>query len=173
MTAEIDKSCVFLRKWKFGDEEDLVKYANDLDVSRFLKDSFPYPYTLRDAQRWIHFVNHGAKGYFMAIEVNKEVVGCVGVEQQEDVFCKSAELGYWIGQKYWNKGIMTQVVKETVNYAFLNMDIVRLYANVFEGNIGSVKVLEKAGFVQEAVLKSAVYKKGNYLDQLIFAIVRR
>ncbi|MDQ1771853.1 GNAT family N-acetyltransferase [Labilibaculum sp. A4] len=173
MAAEIDKGCILLRKWKFGDEEDLVKSASDLDVSRFLKNSFPYPYTHKDAHRWIHFVNHVAKGYFMAIEVNKEVVGCIGVEQQEDVFCKSAELGYWIGQKYWNRGIMTHVVKETVDHAFLHMNIVRLYANVFEGNIGSVKVLEKAGFVQEAVLKNAVYKNGNYLDQLIFAIIRR
>jgi ribosomal-protein-alanine N-acetyltransferase len=173
MITEIDKRCIVLKELKPGDEQDLVKYASHPDVARFLRDSFPYPYTLRDAQRWIHYVNHIAKGYFRAIELNNEVVGCIGVELQADVFCKSAELGYWIGQRFWRKGIMTHVVKKTIEHAFFNMDIVRLYANVFEGNIGSVKVLEKAGFVQEAVLKDAVYKNGVYLDQLIFTIVRR
>ncbi len=173
MITEIDSRCIVVRKFEAGDEEDLIKNATDTAVVRFLKNSFPYPYTLRDAHNWIQFVNCASKGYFRAIEVNKEVVGCIGVEQQEDVFCKSAEMGYWIGQKYWRKGIMTHVVKKTIENAFFQLDIVRLYANVFEGNIGSIKVLEKAGFVKEAVLKDAVYKNGVYLDQLIFSIIRR
>ncbi len=173
MITEIDKSCIVLRKLEPRDEKDLVKYASNPDVVRYLRNSFPYPYTHKDAHDWIHFASRFTKGYFMAIELNEEVIGCVGVEQQDDVFCKSAELGYWIGQNFWRKGIMTYVVKKTIEYAFLHMDIVRLYANVFEGNIGSVKVLEKAGFVQEAVLKKAVYKNGIYLDQLIFAIVKK
>ena len=172
MITKTDEICIQLRKWKTGDEKDLVKHASDLDVVRFLKNSFPYPYTHSDARRWIYFANNLVNGCFRAIEVNGEVVGCVGIEMQEDVFCKSAELGYWIGREYWNKGIMTSVVKEMVEYAFSEMGIIRLYANVFDGNIGSVKVLEKAGFVHEARLKKAVYKNDEFLDQLIFAIIK-
>ena len=172
MHSKVEKICIQIRKWKPGDENDLVRHASDPAVVKFLKNSFPYPYTKSDARRWIYFANNIVKGYFRAIELNGEVVGCIGVEKQEDVYCKSAELGYWIGQAHWNKGIMTHVVKEAVEYAFAKMGIVRLYAHVFDGNIASVRVLEKAGFLFEATLKKAVYKDGEYKDQHVFSIVR-
>ena len=88
MITGIDKNCIVLRKLKPEDEQDFVKYESDPDVVRLLKESFSLSLTLRDAHRWIYCVNRIAKGYFRAIELNNEVVGCVGVELQEDVFCK-------------------------------------------------------------------------------------
>ena len=172
MLPKVEKQNIVLRKWRSGDEDAIVKHANNYEVVKYLKDSFPYPYTHADAQRWVYFASHQASAHFLAIEVENEVVGCVGIEKQQDVYRKSAELGYWIGQEYWNRGIMTHVVSEMVEYAFSKFDIVRLYAHVFEGNIGSVRVLEKAGFVQEAIQRKAVCKEGRFLDQFVYAIVR-
>lgn len=172
MQTKIENSSIILRKLRRGDEECLAKHANDYLVAKYLKDSFPYPYTLSDARHWIEFASHPGNGHFLAIEVDQEVIGCIGVEKQKDVFQKSAELGYWIGSKYWNRGIMTHVVRQMVDYSFSSLEIVRLYAQVFESNIGSEKVLENAGFVREAVLKKAIYKNGQFLDLLIYAIVK-
>ena len=161
-----------LRKWREGDEDSIVKYANNTEVSKFLKDSFPSPYTYSDALRWVRFSNRSVDAYHVAIVVGENAVGCIGVEKQQDVYCKSAELGYWLGQEYWNQGIMTDVVRQMVDIAFDKMDIVRLYAYVFSGNIASSKVLEKAGFILESRQVAAVYKNGKHMDQLVYSIVR-
>ncbi|WP_421919923.1 GNAT family N-acetyltransferase [Marinifilum sp.] len=117
---------IVLRKWQKSDEDSLVKYADNSAVARFLKDSFPKPYTYTDAVHWIYFANRNIDSYNLAITLKDVVIGAIGVESQKDVYRKSAELGYWLGEEYWNKGIMTNVVKEMVELAFQNIPIVRL-----------------------------------------------
>ncbi|WP_209319720.1 GNAT family N-acetyltransferase [Ancylomarina longa] len=168
----MDKQKFILRKWKSGDAQAIVKHANNKNIAKFLRDSFPSPYTFVDASHWIQYANCGVNGVQLAIVVNEEVIGCVGVEIKDDVYRKSAELGYWLGEDYWNKGIMTKAVKQMVEYAFLNLNIVRLFAYVFEGNNASCRVLEKAGFILESIQKMAIYKNGKLKDQLIYAMVR-
>lgn len=163
---------VVLRKWQRGDEDCLVKHADNIEVAKFLKDNFPTPYTFADALQWVKFANRNINSYNLAITLNNEVIGAIGVEKQQDVYRKSAELGYWLSEEYWNKGIMTNVVKEMVELAFQNFNIVRLYAYVFSENQASAAVLEKAGFQLESVQKAAIYKNGKIMDQMIYTIVR-
>jgi RimJ/RimL family protein N-acetyltransferase len=172
MEQKVALQKILLRKWQKGDEDAIVKHANNKEIAKFLKDSFPTPYTHFDAYRWIKFANHQSSGNHMAIVVEDEVVGCIGLEVQEDVYRKSAELGYWLSEDFWNRGIMTHVVKNMIEMAFANLPIVRLYAYVFEGNTASMRVLEKAGFELECIQKKAVYKDQKLLDQYVYAIVR-
>ena len=108
----------------------------------------------------------------MAIDLEGEAIGAVGVHPQEDVYCKNAELGYWLAEPYWGKGIMTFVVKQMVQYGFEHFQIQRIFARPFEGNTGSMKVLEKAGFTLEAHLKKTFFKEGKFLDEYIYAVRR-
>ena len=163
---------VVLRKWQRGDEDCLVKHADNIEVAKFLKDSFATPYTYSDALQWIKFANRNIDSYNLAITLNDEVIGAIGVEKQQDVYRKSAELGYWLGEEYWNKGIMTNVVKEMIDLAFQNFNIVRLFAYVFSENQASAAVLEKAGFQLESIQKAAIYKNGKFMDQMIYTIIR-
>lgn len=172
VSVKIDVSKIALRKWQRGDEDNLVFHANNSEVAKFLKDSFPAPYTFSDALQWVKFANRSIDSYHLAITLSGEVIGAIGVEKQRDVYCKSAELGYWLGEDYWNQGIMTSVVKEMVEIAFQNFKIVRLFANVFSENKASAVVLEKAGFVLESVQKSAIYKNKKFMDQLTYTIIR-
>ncbi|MDQ2177208.1 GNAT family N-acetyltransferase [Marinifilum sp. D714] len=171
-SVKVEKQNVVLRKWQKGDEKSLVKYADNASVAKFLKDSFPKPYTYSDAVTWVRFANRTIDSYNLAITLNEEVIGAIGVERQKDVYKKSAELGYWLGEEFWNRGIMTNVVKEMVELAFQNFPIVRLYAYVFSGNKASSIVLEKAGFELESIQKSAIYKNGQFMDQMVYVIVR-
>lgn len=162
-----------LRKWKSGDEESLVKNANHFIVWKFLKDSFPHPYTIDNAREWLKVVNSSEREYHMAIDVDGKAVGCIGLVFRDDVYRCNAELGYWLGPDYWNRGIMSRAVKQIVDFAFENYNINRIYARVFEGNGASVRVLEKAGFVREALLHKAVYKNDKFLDEYIFGMLRK
>ncbi len=99
-------------------------------------------------------------------------VGAIGLITQEDVYRKTIELGYWIGEKYWNKGIISAAVKEVVDYTFKNYDVVKIFAKVFDTNKASAKVLEKNGFILEARLKKQVFKSNIVLDELVYAKYR-
>ncbi|WP_321296858.1 GNAT family N-acetyltransferase [Marinifilum fragile] len=171
-SVKIGVQNVVLRKWQKGDEDNLVKYADNPAVAKFLKDSFPKPYTYSDAVNWVRFANRTTDSYNLAITLNNKVIGAIGIERQKDVYRKSAELGYWLGEEYWNRGIMTNVVKEMVELAFQNFPIVRLYAYVFSDNKASSIVLGKAGFELESVQSSAIYKNGQFMDQMVYTIVR-
>ena len=107
-----------------------------------------------------------------AIASELELIGGVGVHIQEDVHRRSAEIGYWLGQAFWGRGIATRVVDAMTDYAFANLPIVRVYAHVFEGNDASARVLEKIGYEYEGRLRKSVYKDGALLDQLVYGTVR-
>jgi len=169
----IDLGNFVVRSFKKDDAASLARNANDKEVWINLRDRFPHPYTLSDAKNWIDLASSLDPESNFAIAVNGEVVGGIGILQQNDVHQHSAEFGYWLGQKYWGQGIMTKAVKEMTSYYFSHFDIVRLYATVYSWNAASAKVLEKCGWEMEGRLKMSVFKNGKYCDQLIYAKVRK
>lgn len=161
-----------LRSWQITDLDNLVKYANNWNIAKYLTDKFPFPYTESDGRSFIDYANNGDRHQIFAIEVNNEAVGGIGIHLQDDVFRKNAEIGYWLAELFWNKGIMSKAISKTVQFAFDNFDIERIYARPFGTNIASQKCLEKCGFTLEAKLDKTLFKDGRYLDEMIYAIRR-
>ena len=161
-----------LRPWSLTDLPNLVKYANNLNIAKNLTNQFPHPYTEQDGKHFIKMANSFDPMRIFAIEVDGEAAGGIGVHPQSDIHVKCAEMGYWLAEPFWGRGIMTEAVKEMVDYAFKNFDIIRLYARPFSSNTGSQRVLEKAGFELEACLKKSIFKNGEVQDELIYAIVK-
>lgn len=163
---------VHLRPWRRGDEESLVQYANNRNIWINLDDLFPFPYTMEDARMWIqHCVVEKPARHF-AIVVRGQAVGGIGILLKEGIRRKTAEIGYWLGEEYWNRGITTEAVKAVTEYVFSNFDICRIQATVFSLNIASGRVLEKAGYTLEASMKKGIIKDGSIIDELIYAVVR-
>ena len=160
-----------LRPYKLSDKLALVKHANNKNISNNLRDRFPYPYTIEDAEWFINFVlkNNSPVTNF-AIEINNEAAGGISFWLGKDVYRLNAEIGYWLGEEHWGKGIMTNVIKTIVKHIFKHFDIKRIYALPFATSIGSVKTLEKAGFTKEATIHKGVIKNGEILDYYIFSI---
>ena len=161
-----------LRAWQPGDEESLVSHANNRTIWRNLRDAFPHPYTSADAKRWIETANPTTPVTNFAIVVNGEAAGAIGLLLKEDVFRRSAEIGYWLGEEFWGRGIVTEAVRAMTDYAFNNFDLCRVYAGVFEWNPASMRVLERAGYEFECRMKKSVTKDGETIDELIYAVVR-
>ncbi|MDR0940207.1 MAG: GNAT family N-acetyltransferase [Mediterranea sp.] len=162
-----------LRDWRLTDVASLARHANNIHVWNNLRDGFPYPYTERDAELFIQMVTRKPRpSVDKAIEVDGEAVGSIGITLHDGVERVSAEIGFFIGEAYWNRGITTEAIKQMSAYAFAHFPIERLYASVFDFNIASQRVLRKAGFVREAVLPRAAIKNGVVVDWLYFARYR-
>ncbi len=164
-------SCT-LRPWRAGDKDSLVRYAENRNVWRNLKDRFPHPYTAADAREWIERSSAERPFTSLAIEVDGAAVGGVGIQPGTDVFRRSAEIGYWLGEPFWGRGIATEALRAMTEYAFEHFDICRLEAGVFEWNPASMRVLEKAGYVLEGRARLGVIKDGRTGDRLLYALVR-
>lgn len=157
-----------LRKWVDSDLESLVEQANNFNIAKNLTNQFPFPYTLENGRKFLNQIRYDHPTKVFAIVVEEKAVGAIGIFPQSDIHEKSAEIGYWLSEKYWGKGIMSQAIIKMVAYGFETFDIVRVFARPFSSNIGSQKVLEKAGFQLEARLKNALYKNKELLDEFIY-----
>lgn len=160
-----------IRPWRAGDEASLVRQANNRKIWRNLRDLFPHPYTHTDAEGWIRTAGSADPLTNFAIEVEGSAVGGIGLILRDDINRKAAEIGYWLGEEYWGRGITTEAVRALTDYAFATWDLCRIYAGVFEWNVGSMRVLEKAGYEFEARLRRAVFKDGQIIDEMIYARV--
>lgn len=158
-----------LREWQQSDLVSLVKYANNANIAKNMTNGFPHPYTLENGQNFLNMAIANHKS-IKCIDINGEACGGIGLHLQNDIQCKNAELGYWLAEPFWGKGIVTDAIKQMVNYGFENFDINRIYARPFGTNLASQKVLEKCGFTLEATLQQTLYKNGEYIDELIYAI---
>ena len=167
MEFQLTKS--LLRPWRSGDELSLLNHANNRKIWENVRDHFPHPYTLPDAERWIFHASTNLQDTVFAIIVNGNAVGSIGLIAKEDVYRKSMEIGYWLGEEFWGKGIITEAIGAITAYGFSKFDIVRIYADVFEWNAASARVLEKNGFTFEARLKKAIVKNGRIGDVLMYA----
>ena len=162
-----------LRPWQLSDIESLAKYANNKDLTTYFTNRFPIPYTENDAKNFIEMAINDSPMLKYAIEIGGEAIGGIDFHPQADVLCKNIEIGYWIGEPFWGKGIMTEVVKQIIPIGFERFDVTRIYAKVFEGNIGSQKVLENAGFTLEARFENIIYKYDTFQDELIYGVRRQ
>ncbi len=169
---ELDGEGFRLRPWRRGDEADLVRYANSRKIWINLTNRFPHPYTEKDADGWIGVQERGqGPERAFAIERAGGVIGGIGVSPREDLAAKSAEIGYWLGEPFWGQGIATRALVLLTDWAFRELDIVRIFAHVLDWNPASARVLEKAGYQQEARLRRAIYKDGQIIDGLLYAKV--
>jgi RimJ/RimL family protein N-acetyltransferase len=161
-----------LRPWESEDAASLVKHANNHRVARNLRDGFPYPYTLRDAQFWLDGITGNREDLILAIEVNGEAAGGIGIHHMKDVYRYNGEIGYWLSEYHWGKGIMTDAVGTVVEHAFIHSRWLRIFAAIFENNQASMKVLEKNGFELEAIHKRTVMKEGVVMDEYLYALLK-
>lgn len=151
------------------DPRQLAYHANDPTISYYLRNSFPYPYTLDNAMLFItHSLEHHALNF--GIVVDGECIGCVGANFHKDIYVRNCEIGYWIGRRYWGQGITTQVIKMICPYLFDNFSITKIYAEVFLENVASALVLEKCGFEKEGHLKDHAYRNGQYYDIVVYGL---
>ena len=163
-----------LREWRLSDAASLAENANNINIWNNLRDRFPHPYSKKDGKQFIEMALSLPKpATLLAIAVDEKAVGSIGITLHTDVERISAELGYFIGEKYWNKGIMTDAVQQMVKYAFTHfLELCKIYATPFDFNIASHKVLEKAGFECEAILKQAAIKNEKIVDLHYYSIFK-
>jgi [ribosomal protein S5]-alanine N-acetyltransferase len=161
-----------IREFQLNDADAIVKNANNIEVSKYMRDSFPYPYAKENAVQWINFVKKNYSNLSFAISDESEVIGGIGAVPQTDVHRFSAEVGFWLGQLHWNKGIISKALPVFCNYLFTNFNFNRLFANVFEGNEASKKVLEKTGFVLEGAMRKSVFKGNKFVDHHIYGLLK-
>jgi len=170
---ELQGTGFIIRGWKTGDEISLQKHADNPNISCFLLDRFPSPYTMEAAVWWVDgLIGQPEPLLNFAIAIDDQVIGGIGLEPREDVYRKTALLGYWLSEELWGKGIITEAVKLITQYAFEHLDIIRIQAGVLSKNPASMRVLEKAGYQKEGISKNAVIKNGEVLDEHVYAIVR-
>ena len=165
---------ITLRPWRDSDARSLTTIANCKEVADNLRDGVPYPYRLKDAEKWLFLTKkfrHKLTQHF-AIESNGELVGSIGLTRKANIYRKNVEIGYFIGKKYWGQGIATIAIRMIVDYIFENFDIERIYAEPYAQNMASRRVLEKNGFTCEAVLKNYVIKNNILQDSCIYSLLR-
>jgi ribosomal-protein-alanine N-acetyltransferase len=169
---ELQTTTCLIRSWRKTDLHSLVRFANNPAVARNLRDGFPSPYTLRDAEQWLTMMAcQGTESQF-AVDLHGEAIGGIGITIGQDVHHIDAELGYWLGEPWWGKGIMTGAINAFVPYVFRSFPLERVHAHVFAWNGASSRVLEKNGFVLEGRLRKAVMKQGTIMDMMLYARLR-
>ena len=158
-----------VRPWASTDADSLQRHANNPNVSMHLRDRFPCPYELQHATTFLARVAEQPVATAWAIDVDGEAVGGIGIEMHSDVERVSAEIGYWLTERLWGRGIITEVVKAVTAEAFKRFDITRLYAVAFSDHAASIRVLEKCGYVKEGLMKQSAIKHGKIRDQYLYA----
>jgi ribosomal-protein-alanine N-acetyltransferase len=170
---EISYEGVILRPWNIKDAKELAEIANNRKISNNLRDGLPYPYTRKDAINWLNIIlpeNNPPR--FFAILVDNEIVGNIGLTKKKDIYRKNIEIGYFLSEKHWGKGIATRAIKAATSYAFNTFDIIRVFAESFSDNMGSRRALEKAGFRLEATLTKNIIKNNDIKDSCIYSVLK-
>lgn len=163
-----------IRKWKIEDKYSLAEMLNNKKILDNLRDGLPYPYTVSDAEEYIRAMLSAdeTKTFAFAVTADGKAIGSIGLFRQENIHSRTAELGYYIGEQYWGRGIMTDMVKKACEYVFENSDIIRIFAEPFAWNTRSCRVLEKSGFCFEGVLRANAVKNGNITDMKMYALIK-
>lgn len=166
--------CV-VRPFDQGDVESLSSAANHPDIARWMRNTFPHPHTADDARAWISKATAAAptRDFAICTPDGSAVIGGVGLKARDDIYYRTMEVGYWLGADHWGRGVATEVVAAFADWAFASFEhLLRLEAEVFDGNVGSCRVLEKAGFEFEGRRRKAIEKAGVVLDALIYVKFR-
>ena len=163
-----------IRKWELSDAKDLAAALSNKKVQDNLRDGLPYPYTEQDGKEFISAMLSADENetFAFAITVDNMVIGSIGIFRQGNIHRQTAELGYYIAEEYWGKGIVTEAVKQICEYVFSESDIIRIYAEPFAYNMASCRVLEKAGFQYEGTLRSNAVKNGKVIDMKMYSLLK-
>lgn len=163
-----------IRKWKLSDAKDLAIALSNRKIQDNLRDGLPYPYTEKDGKDYISDMLSANEDdtFAFAVTADNKVVGSIGVFRQGNIHRQTAELGYYVAEEYWSRGIMTEAIKQICEYVFSKSDILRIYAEPFAYNIASCRVLEKAGFQYEGTLRSNAVKNGEVIDMKMYSLLR-
>ena len=163
-----------IRTWKLSDAFDLARAMNNKNIQDNLRDGIPFPYTVQDAEAYIHSNLTADKDsrYSFAITANDVAIGSIGVFRQGNIHFRTAEMGYYIAEPYWGQGIGTRAVTLTCSYIFENTDIIRIFAEPFAYNIASCRILDKAGFICEGTLRKNAVKNGIVLDMKMYSLIK-
>src|SRR6266567_4328856 len=161
-----------IRPWRLDDAESLTKHANNRKVWLAVRDLFPHPYTIDDAHEFLQKKIAEQSATILCIEIAGVAVGGIGIHPGQDVHRQTATVGYWLGEQFWGRGIMTEAVTAVTDFCFDNFPLRRISAEVFANNPASARVLEKAGFVFEGRLRHNVMKDGKLLDSLLYASIK-
>lgn len=166
-------NCI-LRKWRMSDAKDLASALNNEKILNNLRDGLPFPYTERDAADYISAMLSVDENntFAYAVTVDDRAVGSIGAFRQSNIHRQTAELGYYLAEEYWGHGIMTNAVLQICSRIFETTDILRIYAEPFSYNIGSCRVLEKAGFTFEGIMKNNAVKNGRVIDMAMYSLTR-
>jgi RimJ/RimL family protein N-acetyltransferase len=160
---------IILRRLNDSDRSSLAQLANNKKIWDNLRDMMPYPYSEDNASFFINMTKEEDPQMTFAIEYNNQLCGVIGLVPLQDVYKRTVEIGYWIGEPFWNKGIATEAVRLVSNYAFEELGFIRIHTGIFEYNTSSMKVLEKCGYKKDGVFEKAVLKNGNIYDEHRFS----
>lgn len=163
-----------IRKWKLSDAEDLAAALSNTKIQNNLRDGLPYPYTEKDGTEYITDMLSADEDqtFAFAVTADSKVVGSIGVFRQENIHRQTGELGYYIAEEYWGKGITTEAVKQICAYVFDKSDMIRIFAEPFAYNAASCRVLEKAGFQYEGTLRNNAVKNGKVIDMRMYSLLK-
>lgn len=163
-----------IRKWEMSDARDLAEALSNTKVQDNLRDGLPYPYTEQDGKDFISdmLAADENKTFAFAVTADSKVIGSIGVFRQQNIHRQTAELGYYIAEEYWGRGLMTEAVTQVCRHVFENSDIIRIYAEPFAYNAASCRVLEKAGFKYEGTLRDNAVKNGKVIDMKMYSLLK-
>jgi RimJ/RimL family protein N-acetyltransferase len=163
--------CCTVRSWQASDLDSLVRHANNFNIWIKLSDRLPHPYTVADGEHWLEQNRQNQPETHFAIECDGEAVGGIGFDIGNDISRCSAQIGYWLGEALWGRGLATAALKCVTQYAVETHGLARVFALAFAGNAASQRVLAKAGYALEGTLKHSAIKNGEILDQAVYAFV--
>lgn len=169
---KIKENQVLLRSLTMADAAPMALLANNKKIWDNVRDYMPYPYSEQNGREFIDMVQKEDRPMTFGISYKGRLAGVIGLVPQEDIYRKTAEVGYWLGEPFWGKGIATQAVKMITKYGFEQMDFIRIYAGIFEYNIGSMRVLEKNGYIKEAIFEKALIKNDQIWAEHRYAILK-
>lgn len=159
-----------IRSWKAADLDSLCLYADNPAIAAFLRDGFPHPYTSQDAVLFLERAAMFSPPRLLALDYQGQAIGSLGIFPQDDVYRLNAEIGYWLAEPFWNRGILSAALPVFAHYGFGNFGVDRLFARTFSNNLASRRVLEKSGFVLEAVIPACIIKQGLVLDEWLYGL---
>jgi len=162
-----------IRSWQQTDAESIARHANNRKIWRNLRDAFPHPYSLDDAHRFITMALKKEPETYFCISSAEQAIGSIGYILHDDVARFTAEMGYWVSEEFWGRGIATEAVRALTTYAMQTHDLHRIYAEPYAWNAASCRVLQKAGFVCEGRMRMSAFKDGQVVDQMLYAAIRQ
>lgn len=168
----IKKNPFLIRHWQITDIPSLARHLNNKKIWDNCRDRLPFPYTEADARSFIDYATNRQEPGEYCIEINGEAAGNISFMRGEDVERFNAEAGYWLAEPFWNQGIASEALREALRHYWTATDVVRIFANVYESNIASMRVLEKVGFRKAGVLRKACFKNGRFVDAHYFELLK-